>query len=108
MQSSLLRLEQEDGENESSCTQRGSAWQCGLNKPRFKCGRGGTGQNITVLGQRDSLSFVHPLSMCPSWGRGVLNSPPVAWFKLASLSCLASGEQLRGKQALPIWTQHWR
>lgn len=76
MQSSLLRLEQEDGENESSCTRRGSAWQCGLNKPRFKCGRGGTGQNITVLGQRDSLSFVHPLSICPSWGRACFKFSP--------------------------------
>lgn len=38
--------------------------------------QGGTGQNITVLAQRDSLSFVHPLSICPSWERGCFKFSP--------------------------------
>lgn len=50
------------------------AWQCGLSELRFKLGRGGAGQNITVLGQRDSLSFIHPLSICPFLERGCFKS----------------------------------
>lgn len=111
MQSALLRLVREDAENESPFhAQRGSAqcaWQCGLNKPRFKLGRGGAGQNITVLDRgTPCLSSI----LCPSvlfWRGAVLNPAPMAWFRLASLLCLGPREQLRKKQVLPIWAQPW-
>lgn len=99
MQSTLLRLEWEDGENKSpSWAQRGSAlecaWQCGLIMVQVGERR---------RGSEDHCSGTEGLclsSICTLGRRGVLNPAPMAWCMLASHPRLGSAQREAGSFCL--------